>query len=210
MKRPTFCGLLSIFILLSACAPSATATSEPSVPSITEAPTTEPAVIDPIAIDPTAMEEAMSMELTSNAFTQGQPIPEQYSCKGENISPALSWGEPPADTQSFALIMDDPDAPAGTWVHWVLFNIPASTRSLPEAFPADKTLPNGSMSGKSSFGGPGYGGPCPPSGTHRYFFKLYALDEMLAISAGANKGELEKAMVGHILAQAELMGTFTK
>ena len=152
----------------------------------------------------------MPMELTSSAFTHEASIPEKYTCKAENISPELSWGEPPAGTQSFALIMDDPDAPVGTWVHWVLFNIPASTRNLPEAFPSDTTLPDGSTSGNSSFGGPGYGGPCPPSGTHRYFFKLYALDEMLAISAGATKGELEKAMAGHILAQAELMGTFSK
>ncbi len=152
----------------------------------------------------------MPIQITSSAFSQGQPIPEKFTCKGENISPALSWTEPSTGTQSFALIMDDPDAPAGTWVHWVLFNIPASARSLPEAFPSDATLPNGSLSGNSSFGGPGYGGPCPPSGTHRYFFKLYALDEMLAISVGATKGELEKAMVGHILAQGELMGTFAK
>jgi len=152
----------------------------------------------------------MSLQLTSDAFTNGQAIPAKYSCKGEDISPALAWGEPPAGTQSFALIMDDPDAPVGTWVHWVLFNIPATARGLPEALPSDATLPDGSMSGNSSFGSPGYGGPCPPSGTHRYFFKLYALDEMLAISVGADKGELEKAMVGHILAQAELMGTFSK
>jgi Raf kinase inhibitor-like YbhB/YbcL family protein len=191
MKRNIFYLLVTV-ILLSACAPSAPSTPEQTI------------------TDPLAMEEAVSIEITSNAFTQGQPIPAKYTCTGENISPALSWGEPPAGTQSFALIMDDPDAPGGTWVHWVLFNIPASARSLPEAFPKDKTLPDGSMSGNSSFGGPGYGGPCPPSGTHRYFFKLYALDEMPAISAGANKGELEKAMVGHILAQGELMGTFSK
>ena len=190
MKRIIF--LLLAIVLLSACAPS--------VPTTTEQTTT----------DPLGLEEAVPIELTSSAFTQGQPIPEKYTCKAEDISPALSWGEPPAGTQSFALIMDDPDAPVGTWVHWVLFNIPASTRDLPEAFPSDATLPDGSMSGNSSFGGPGYGGPCPPSGTHRYFFKLYALDEMLAISVGATKGELEKAMAGHILAQAELMGTFSK
>ena len=190
MKRIIF--LLLAIVLLSACAPS--------VPTTTEQTTT----------DPLGLEEAVPIELTSSAFTQGQPIPEKYTCKAEDISPALSWGKPPAGTQSFALIMDDPDAPVGTWVHWVLFNVPASTRDLPEAFPSDATLPDGSMSGNSSFGGPGYGGPCPPSGTHRYFFKLYALDEMLAISVGATKGELEKAMAGHILAQAELMGTFSK
>jgi Raf kinase inhibitor-like YbhB/YbcL family protein len=156
------------------------------------------------------MEDAMTLELTSPAFAQGQPIPVKYTCKGEDISPALAWGDPPAGTQSFALIMDDPDAPVGTWVHWVLFNIPASARGLPEAFPADASLPDGSLSGKNSWGRTGYGGPCPPSGTHRYFFKLYALDETLAINPGADKGELEKAMVGHILASAELMGTFSK
>jgi len=183
--------LLLTVVLLSACAPSAT----------------EPAqTID----DPLGMEEAMSIEITSSAFAHEAAIPQKFSCKGEDVSPALAWGEPPAGTQSFALIMDDPDAPAGTWVHWVLFNIPASTRGLPEAFPSDATLPDGSMSGKNSWGKTGYGGPCPPSGTHRYFFKLYALDEMLGISAGATKGELEKAMVGHILATGELMGTFSK
>lgn len=183
--------LLLTAIVLSACAPSAAAT--------------EPAISDPLA-----MEDAMTIELTSPAFAQGQPIPVTYTCKGEDISPALAWGEPPAGTQSFALIMDDPDAPVGTWVHWVLFNIPASARGLPETFPTDASLPDGSLSGKNSWGRTGYGGPCPPSGTHRYFFKLYALDEPLAINAGADKGELEKAMVGHILATAELMGTFSK
>ncbi|MCK6540103.1 MAG: YbhB/YbcL family Raf kinase inhibitor-like protein [Anaerolineales bacterium] len=190
MKRSLLYFSLAV-VLSSACAPSAAATEQ-------------------TISDPLAMEEAMSIEITSNAFAQGQPIPAKYSCNGEDVSPALSWGEPPAGTQSFALIMDDPDAPVGTWVHWVLFNIPASARGLPEAFPADATLPDGSLSGKNSWGNTGYGGPCPPGGTHRYFFKLYALDETLAISAGATKGELEKAMVGHILAQGELMGTFSR
>ncbi len=183
--------LLIMVIVLSACAPSA--------------PEAEPPTADPLA-----MEDAMTIELTSPAFAQGQPIPVKYTCRGEDISPALAWSEPPAGTQTFALIMDDPDAPAGTWVHWVLFNIPASARSLPEAFPSEASLPDGSQSGKNSWGRTGYGGPCPPSGTHRYFFKLYALDEPLAIQPGADKGELEKAMVGHILATAELMGTFSK
>jgi hypothetical protein len=156
------------------------------------------------------MEVTMSIQLTSNAFTHEGRIPAQYTCSGSDISPALSWGEPPAGTQSFALIMDDPDAPAGTWVHWVLFNIPASARGLAEAMPADERLSDGSMHGRNSWGKPGYRGPCPPSGTHRYFFKLYALDEMVAISAGADKGELLKAMEGHILAQGELMGTFSR
>jgi Raf kinase inhibitor-like YbhB/YbcL family protein len=153
-----------------------------------------------------------SIEITSSAFEYGQPIPPKHACTGDpasslkDVSPELSWGEPPAGTQSFALIMDDPDAPVGTWDHWILFNIPASTRGLPESMPVNTEFPGGN----NSWGRTGYGGPCPPSGTHRYFFKLYALDEMLAISPGATKGELEKAMVGHILAQGELMGTFAK
>lgn len=155
-------------------------------------------------------EVEMTLQLTSSAFEQGKPIPAKYSCRGEDVSPALSWGEPPAGTQSFALIMDDPDAPVGTWVHWVLFNIPPSARGLAEAVPSDATLADGSMNGKNSWGRLGYGGPCPPSGTHRYFFKLYALDEMLGLSSGADKGELLKAMEGHILAQGELMGTFSR
>lgn len=187
MKRTV--SILFTIIVLAACAPS--------TPIIPTAPQ-----------DPLAEEGITSITFTSDAFTQGQPIPGKYTCKGENISPALAWGEPPVGTQSFALIMEDPDAPGNTWVHWLLFNIPASSRGLPEAIASDATLPDGSMSGNSSFGKPGYDGPCPPSGTHHYVFKLYALDEMLAISAGADKGELEKAMVGHILAQGELTGIF--
>lgn len=156
------------------------------------------------------MEATMSIQLTSDAFAPEGPIPALYSCTGSDISPALTWSEPPTGTQSFALIMDDPDAPVGTWVHWVLFNIPASSRGLPEAISSEGTLSDGSLHGKNSGGNPGYNGPCPPSGTHRYFFKLYALDEMLDLSSGADKGELLKAMEGHILAQGELMGTFSK
>ena len=152
----------------------------------------------------------MSLQLTSNAFAQGQPIPKKYSCKGEDVSPALAWTDPPAGTQSFALIMDDPDAPVGTWDHWILFDIPASARGLPHSFPADKTLPDGSISGKNSWGKTGYGGPCPPSGTHRYYFKLYALDTILSLQSGASKAQVLDAMKGHVLAQAELMGTFSK
>ncbi|HEY5731399.1 MAG TPA: YbhB/YbcL family Raf kinase inhibitor-like protein [Anaerolineales bacterium] len=198
MRRITLYFLLLTSIVLSACAPSSPVTTEQTIP-------------DPLTEDVT-----LSIELTSSAFEHEAPIPPQYSCVGDaasslkDISPALTWGEPPAGTQSFALIMDDPDAPGGTWIHWVLFNIPASARGLLESFPANDTLPDGSMSGNNSWGRTGYGGPCPPSGTHRYFFKLYALDEMLAISPGASKGELEKAMIGHILARGELMGVFTK
>jgi Raf kinase inhibitor-like YbhB/YbcL family protein len=154
------------------------------------------------------------LTLTSDAFAHGQSIPAKYTCVGRNISPALSWGEPPAGTQSFALIMEDPDAPGGTWVHWVLYNIPASTRSLPENLPVTgKNVPEGQglpFTGKNSWGDIGYGGPCPPSGTHRYFFKLYALDETVGLLPGANMGELLKAMQGHTLGEGELMGTVSK
>jgi Raf kinase inhibitor-like YbhB/YbcL family protein len=147
----------------------------------------------------------MSLELTSDAFANGQSIPAKYTCTGRNISPALAWKDPPTGTQSFAIIMDDPDAPGGIWVHWVLFNIPADARSLQE------NLDTSELSvGKNSWGSLGYGGPCPPSGTHRYFFKLYALDSPLSLSPGAKKEQLLKTMEGHILAQAEIMGTFSK
>jgi Raf kinase inhibitor-like YbhB/YbcL family protein len=147
----------------------------------------------------------MSLTLTSDAFANGQSIPAKYSCVGKNISPALAWNEPPAGTQSFALIMDDPDAPMGTWVHWVLFNMPVNTRSLQE------NMDTSAMSiGKNSSGNMRYDGPCPPSGTHRYFFKLYALDSTLSLSPGATKEQVFNAIKGHILAQGELMGTFSK
>ena len=164
---------------------------------------------DTTILEPTT-EATMSIQLTSDAFAHEGPIPAQFACTGSDISPSLTWSEPPVGTQSFALIMDDPDAPSGTWVHWVLFNIPTSARGFTEAIPSQGALSDGSMHGKNSGGNLGYNGPCPPSGTHRYFFKLYALDEMLGLSSGADKGELLKAMEGHILAQGELMGTFSK
>jgi Raf kinase inhibitor-like YbhB/YbcL family protein len=148
----------------------------------------------------------MSITLTSSAFTNGQSIPSKYSCLGREVSPPLEWSEPPAGTKSFALIMDDPDAPIGTWVHWVVFNIPASSRGLSEA----ATFKDGSVQGTTSFRDNKYGGPCPPSGTHRYFIKLYALDTVLNLGTGANKDQLLKTMQGHVLAQAELMGIFSK
>jgi Raf kinase inhibitor-like YbhB/YbcL family protein len=159
-----------------------------------------------------ATEATMSLELTSNAFTNGQSIPAKYACTGRNISPPLAWNEPPAGTQSLALIMDDPDAPVGTWVHWVLYNIPAHRRDLPEDLPiTGKNIdPNAIYVGKNSWGDIGYGGPCPPSGTHRYYFKLYALDTLISLLPGAGKEQLLREMEAHILAQGELMGTFSK
>ena len=152
------------------------------------------------------------LNLTSDAFASGQSIPAKYSCTGRNISPQLAWDEPPAAAQSFALIVDDPDAPMGTWVHWVLYNIPASTRSLQEDLPitGKNVDPNAIFVGKNSSGDLGYDGPCPPSGTHRYYFKLYALDMTISLLPGASKEQVLKEMQEHILAQGELMGTFSK
>jgi Raf kinase inhibitor-like YbhB/YbcL family protein len=170
----------------------------------------EAEVFSTITVETPLVEMEATMKLTSSAFTQGQPIPAKFSCKGDDVSPALAWDEPPAGAQSLALIMDDPDAPMGTWVHWVLFNLPASARGLPEGVPTTAALADGSVQGLTSARGHGYHGPCPPSGTHRYFFKLYALDTVLTLTDKADKKALLAAMEGHILAQAELMGTFSK
>ena len=152
----------------------------------------------------------MSISLSSTAFAAGASIPSDYSCKGRSVSPPLAWGDPPTGTRSFALIMDDPDAPIGTFVHWVIYNIPASSRGLPEAVPTNGQLVDGTLQGNNGSGKAGYTGPCPPSGTHRYFFKLYALDNVLSLPSGPSKDQLLQAMQGHILAQGELMGTFSK
>ena len=152
----------------------------------------------------------MSLSITSTAFTGGQPIPPAYSCRGRNVSPPLAWVGAPGATKSLALILDDPDAPSGTYVHWVMYNLPAASSGLPEAVPARASLDDGSLQGSNSSGGTGYMGPCPPSGTHHYHFKLYALDSVPGLSSGATKDQLLKAMQGHILAQGELVGTFSK
>jgi Raf kinase inhibitor-like YbhB/YbcL family protein len=154
----------------------------------------------------------MSFDLTSDAFVSGQSIPAKYACTGRNISPALTWSEPPSGTQSFALIMDDPDAPLGSWVHWVLFNIPAEARSLPEDLQVTgkNAGPNAIYVGKNSSGNTRYEGPCPPGGTHRYFLRLYALDTTISLLPGATKEQVLEETEGHILAQSELMGTFSK
>jgi Raf kinase inhibitor-like YbhB/YbcL family protein len=152
-----------------------------------------------------------TFELKSFAFEAGGDIPKKFTCDGSDLSPALNWNEPPAGTQSFSLIMDDPDAPVGTWVHWVLYNLPASARQLPEGVPNDRELANSARQGSNSWNRIGYGGPCPPPGpAHRYFFKLYALDTKTNLRPGATKQELERALQGHILAQAELMGRFRR
>lgn len=150
----------------------------------------------------------MSFLLSTSAFLNGV-IPKNFSCDGEDVSPALTWTEPPAGTQSFVLIVDDPDAPAGIWVHWVLYDLPASERGLLEGIAKDRQLSNGARQGKNDFGKIGYNGPCPPRGTmHRYFFKLYALDSKTQLQPGASKSDLERSMKGHILGIAELVARF--
>jgi len=151
----------------------------------------------------------MKIELSSTAFDEEANIPKQYTGDGKNVSPPLRWSDPPPETKSFALICDDPDAPRGTWVHWVLFNLPAEKRQLEEAVPAQKGLDNGAKQGKNDFGKVGYGGPSPPAGKpHRYFFKLYALDTTLDLAPEATKDQLLAAMKGHVLAEGQLMGRY--
>jgi Raf kinase inhibitor-like YbhB/YbcL family protein len=154
---------------------------------------------------------AMAFSLQSSAFKQGTEIPRKFTCQGSDVSPALAWTGAPAGTKSFVLIADDPDAPAGTWVHWVLYELPAGTTQLAENAPKTERLPAGGVQGTNDFKHIGYGGPCPPAGkAHRYFFKLYALDATVNLKPGVRKGEVELAMKGHILGQAELMGTYKR
>ena len=154
---------------------------------------------------------AMTIELTSPAFAGGQPIPKKHTCEGSDVSPPLQWASVPEGVKSFALVCDDPDAPMGTWVHWVLYDIPAGARELGENVPKKPALDNGARQGANDSRRPGYGGPCPPPGNpHRYFFTLYALDAMLSLEEGATKKDVDKAMRGHILAQGQLMGTYKR
>lgn len=152
----------------------------------------------------------MEIKITSSAFEEGGMIPAKYTCDGADVSPPLQWDAVPQGSKSIALICDDPDAPMGTWVHWVLFNLPSDAKELAENIPPAETLPNGARQGVSDFGRIGYGGPCPPGGTHRYFFKIYALDAEIGLEAGANKHQLLKAMEGHILEQGQLVGKYKR
>jgi len=152
----------------------------------------------------------MAIKVVSSAFQEGGMIPADYTCDGKDISPPLSWSGVPEQAVTLALICDDPDAPLGTWVHWVLYNLPASVRELPAGVPPDERLANGALQGRNDFRRLGYGGPCPPGGTHRYYFKLYALDKALDLKPGATKKELLKAMEGHVLAEGQLMGRYKR
>jgi Raf kinase inhibitor-like YbhB/YbcL family protein len=151
-----------------------------------------------------------TIKIQSAAFKHMQPIPSRYTCDGADVSPPLSWSNVPAAAKSLVLISDDPDAPAGTWVHWVAYDLPPANESLPENVPKCDTVPGGGKQGTTDFGRVGWGGPCPPGGTHRYFFKIYALDIMLDLPAGKTKAEIEKAMKDHILAKGELAGTYKR
>jgi len=150
------------------------------------------------------------MKVTSSAFNEGQMIPLKYTCDGQDISPPLEWEDAPDATKSFALICDDPDAPMGMWVHWVVYDIPPDMNNLPEHVRPERQLGNGIRQGNNSWPNIGYGGPCPPGGTHRYYFKLYALDTTLNLKPGATKEQLLQAMKGHVLEEAHLMGKYQR
>lgn len=150
------------------------------------------------------------MKLSTKAFEPGGMIPALFTCDSENISPDLSWQDLPDGTASLAIICDDPDAPVGTWVHWVYFDIPVELNGLPQGVPCLERPEHGGVQGVNDFRKLGYGGPCPPGGTHRYFFNLYALDSVLELAPGSTKKQLLKAMAGHVLGQAELMGRYKR
>lgn len=152
----------------------------------------------------------MTISLKSTAFEHGSMIPSKYTCDGKDISPPLQWSNLPAGAKTLVLISDDPDAPMGTWVHWVIFNIPAEKEGLPEGIPGVERFSDGTVQGKNDFGRIGYGGPCPPGGTHRYFFKIYALDTQLELMPGSTKSHVLQAMKGHVLDSGELMGRYTR
>jgi len=145
------------------------------------------------------------LTVTSAVFAEGAAIASKYTCDGEDVNPPLAIGATPAGTRSLAMIMDDPDAPVGTWVHWVAWDIPPQTREIPE-----NGMPAGAKQGRNDWKRNNYGGPCPPSGTHRYYFKLYALDTTLTLAPSATKADLERAMQGHVLAAGQLMGTYKR
>jgi len=159
----------------------------------------------------TKEEKVMELQVSSSAFQYGGTIPVKYTCDGADLSPPLQWTAPPSGTASLALICDDPDAPVGTWVHWVLYGLSPETTVLPEGVPKDRTVLGGARQGMNDFRRIGYGGPCPPPGApHRYFFKLYALDSLLDLEPGLTKQKILEAMKGHILAQGQLMGKYKR
>lgn len=210
IQKTIFMSLIMVTLALSACTsvgdhPTATMPVEPTAVGTAQTLPSRSAATQTLLIKET------EMKLSTSAFTDGQPIPTRYTCSGENISPTLAIEGVPTGAKSLVLIMDDPDAPSGTWVHWVLYNIPPTVTDLPERLASDAQLSGIGSQGPTSFGRPGYGGSCPPAGkAHRYFFKLYALDLEPTLKAGLDKGSLLKQMEGHILAEAQVMGTYQR
>jgi Raf kinase inhibitor-like YbhB/YbcL family protein len=151
-----------------------------------------------------------TVTFTSSAFAAGSPIPMKFTCEGDNMSPALAWGPAPEGARSWALIFDDPDDTPTTWSHWIVFNLPPEARGLGENILPSTKLPGGAIQGTNDFKKIGYGGPCPPTGTHRYTFRLYALDRTLDLTSAATRGDVLQAIEGHVVAQAELVGTYIK
>src|SRR5215469_1304123 len=191
-----FAGAISVWLLLGSVAilMACSKSDSPGTPS-----------------GPDAEKTAMNIQITSTAFTDGNPIPTEFTCDGSDVSPDLKWSGAPDGTKSVALICDDPDAPGGTFVHWVIYGIPAGENQLPKAVPSTPTLPSGARQGKNGFGTTGYRGPCPPrGGAHRYFFRLYALDAAIDAPAGASRAQIDAAMKGHIIAQGQVMGKYQR
>lgn len=162
------------------------------------------------AAAPSSGKSPMPLSITSTAFEPGAAVPSLFTCDGRNISPPLAWKGVPAGAQSLVLIADDPDAPHGTWAHWVCYDIPPAVSGLAQNMPKSDTLPCGGRQGITDFGTVGYGGPCPPSGTHRYYFRLYALDTVLSLPAKKTRKQVEAAMKGHIVGVGELMGIYSR
>jgi len=153
----------------------------------------------------------MAIEITSNAFSEGEAIPVKHTCDGSDASPPLRWSNIPQDAKSLVLICEDPDAPSGTFVHWILYDLPPTVTELSEGIVTTETLPNGAKQGRNGFNRIGYGGPCPPpNGAHHYFFRLYALDTELQLGPGAGRPEIDRAMKDHVLASGHLMGTYKR
>lgn len=152
----------------------------------------------------------MDIHITSPVFEDGGIIPKKYTCDDLDMSPPIEWSNVPEGTKTISIVCDDPDAPMKTWIHWIIFNIPGDVTGLPENVPPEKELENGAKQGMNDFHKVGYGGPCPPSGTHRYFFKIYALDITLDLPAGVSKSHLMIAMEGHVISESHLMGTYTR
>lgn len=202
MRRAPSFALVCAAILLAASAACGGGDEAPAEEDRAGGPITSPLATQ-AATAGERVEGRQDMRLTSTAFEPGEPIPQQYSCDGADISPPLAISDVPGGTVALALVMDDPDAPVGTWDHWVAFNLPVVETIAEDA---------GSVGtdGRNSWGNTGYGGPCPPGGTHRYFFRLYALDAALDLDEGAGKQQVLSAIEGHVLAEAELMGTYSR